>query len=752
MSRRRASFPFGLRVWCKPWAVALLLAGPLAAAVALADTNAGDSAGADQTLEPVIVSAEKRELSLESAPVAITVLSGAMLDQSNSTQMADLNGSVPGLTIAKSSGFERIVSIRGIGSETPENAYTTQPGVSFHVDGVYIANTISLDQTLFDVDQIEVSRGPQATVFGQTSTGGTINLISKQPELGRYDAYVDASAGNYDLLRGRGVLNLPLGDTLALRASVQGYGHEGFATDTDIAGFRLDAADDQSGKVALLWQPQQDFSGTLTVQLYHAHHHGDEQKNILDPNPDARTVSQDYPSYFELANQLYYLNLKWELPWAELKSTSSWQVLENHIQEDGTRFDSAHLGFFDHVQPWDTWMRDLTQELSLVSHPGSFWDWTVGAFYLAQINHQYVYESSNVVAAPYLLYDNDGHIDRHSYAAYAQLIAHLSAAWRLTAGARYNHDAYGGPSTSYGVTTNDRYSQGVPTAKLELQHDLSAAAMAYASYTRGYKPGGVNDNPGAVLVPELYRHEGINAFELGSKYHSLDGTVQLNGAAYYYDYQDMQYIADDPVPFKYGIDNIPTAQILGLELEGAYLTLENRLRIDGNLSLARGRLIGDFHTLDAKAASTIIAETPACQFGGVYTSATCHTEVAELAPNTDGNLVPKLPQWQGSLNAGYTASLGSYRLLARLEYIYRGGFEYRIFNDGALDHVPSYDEWNVYLQLTPPGRHWNYQLGISNLFNVAGINARYTDPYGTGQTSDQYIPPRQLIGTVAYRF
>jgi iron complex outermembrane receptor protein len=66
--------------------------------------------------------------------------------------------------------------------------------------------------------------------------------------------------------------------------------------------------------------------------------------------------------------------------------------------------------------------------------------------------------------------------------------------------------------------------------------------------------------------------------------------------------------------------------------------------------------------------------------------------------------------------------------------------------------VPSYDQWNLFFQLTPPAGHWNYALGVSNIFNVAGINARYTDPYGTGQTSNEYIPPRQVIGTVAYHF
>ncbi len=717
----------------------------------LAGRALAQSAAAPVSLEQVVVSADKRELDLQSVPAAISAISGAALDQSNISQLADLNGTVPGLTIARSSGFERTVSIRGIGSETPENAYTTQPGVSFHIDGVYIGNSISLDETLFDVDQIEVSRGPQATVFGQTSTGGTINLISRQPELGRFDASAEGSVGSYQLLRARSVLNVPLGDSLAVRVAVQAYNHEGFATDTDLPGFRLDAANDQSAKVALLWQPAANFSATLTALTYRANQHGDEQKNILDPNADPRTVSQDYPGYFFLANQLYYLNLKWELPWAEAKSISSWQVLNNHLQEDGTRLDVAHLGFFDHVSPWNTWMQDLTQELSLASHSGGSFDWVLGAFYLAQINHQFVDEiGGNPTRNP--LYDNDGHIDRHSYALYAQAGAELAPHWRLTLGGRYNHDEYGGPSTSFGVTTNDRYAKGVTTAKAELAYDPGAGALGYASFTRGYKPGGVNDNPGAVLVPQLFRDETINAFELGSKYRSPDGRFRLNAAAYYYDYQNLQYIAVDPVPFKYGIDNLPTAHISGLELESSWITLANHLRLDGNLSWSRGRLIGDFHTLDARAASALIAATPACQFGGAFFNPRCWAQVAAGAPDTDGNEVPKLPQWQGELAAGYESGLGAWRVATRVEFIYRGSFQYRIFNDGLLDRVPSYDQWNLFAQLSAPGGHWSFALALSNLFNAAGINARYTDPYGTGQTSDEFIPPRQLVGTIAYRF
>ena len=279
-----------------------------------------------------------------------------------------------------------------------------------------------------------------------------------------------------------------------------------------------------------------------------------------------------------------------------------------------------------------------------------------------------------------------------------------------------------------------------------------ADVMGYFSYTRAYKPGGVNDNPNAVLVPHVFENESINAFEFGSKFRSSNGAFVLNGATYYYDYQDMQYIAVDPLPFQYGIDNIPTAHIYGMELESTWRAFDERLRLDGNLSWSRGRVVGDFRTLDAKAANQLIASTPACQFGGVFFNPQCWSQMIANAPNANGNDVPKLPRWQGSLRGSYTFALGAERLMAQIEYVYRGSFQYRIFNDGALDSVPSCDQWNLYFQLVPPGGHWNYSLGISNLFNVAGINARYTDPYGTGQTSDEFIPPRQIIGTIAYHF
>ena len=726
---------------------------------AASSTEVASSGPSAQTLETVTVTAEKRKVSVQDAPIAITAISGSSLDKSNVTQMSDLNGLVPGLTIAKSSGFERIASIRGIGSETPENAFTTQPGVSFYVDGVYIANTISLDDALFDVDHVEISRGPQATVFGQASTGGTINLISNQPQLHQFGASVEGSGGTYDLYRTRDMINVPIGETLALRGSIQVYGHEGFATDTDIPGFRLDGNRSTSGKLALLWQPTQDFSATITGQVAHTQNPGAEQKNILDTNPDPRVVSQDYPSYFKLDTQLYHVNLDWELPWAVAKSVTSYQILDHDQQENGTRWDVQNIGYFDHVEAWNTGMHDFAQDFTLSSRPGGFIDWTVGGLYLNQINHQYVYETSDYPGpasevAPYLLYGDDSHITRHSYSVYGQATMNVRSDLRFTAGIRYNRDKYAGPdAVFFGTPSRTEYDKGLPTGKVEAQYDLTALNMTYLSWTHGYKPGGVNSNPDAVVVPHTFQPETIDAYELGSKNRFLDNKLLINMAGYFYNYRNMQYLAVDPVPYNYGVSNIPETHIMGVELESSYLALHNHLRLNATLSLAHGELESNYSTLDARQAALLISQIPACQNGGAYYNTSCWSQMEAQSPNTQGNAVPKLPHLQGSANAAYTSQFYNYELLSRVEYIYRGAFQYRIFDDGGYDNVPSYSQWNLFFQLTPPWQtNLSFSLAVSNLFNKAGINSRYTDPYGTGQTSDEFIPPRQVIGTVSYQF
>jgi len=718
-------------------------------------------------LEEVTVTAEKLPVDLQKAPVAVTAIASTELDKSNAMGLAGLNGLVPGTTVTNSGGYETIVTIRGVGSETPESEYTAQPGVSFNVDGVAIANTIWLDQALFDIDQIEVLRGPQATVFGQASTGGAINLITRQPVLMEFKGAGDVSYGNYNFIRLREAINWPIGDMLAIRASVQKLSHDGFARDIDIANYKLDDADDYSGKVAALWLPVKNFSVTVTGQFYHANQNGAEQKNILDGNPDPRAVSQDYPGKFRLDAQLYYVNLKWDLPWAAAKSTTSVQYLRHSQQVDGTRSDLKTLGLYDDIAVWSTWVRNITQEVSLSSAPGGKVDWTAGAFYMTQRTHEYVVEFEGTGANPNLtlpslstatlpnnlFFEHDAHVDHQTWAPYLQGTYHLTDALRVTAGGRYNHDSYSGTvATLYNVFGGPAvvsYGRGKLIGKVELQYDVAPNSTAYASVTHSYKPGGLNNNPGAVQVADEFRPEEINAYEFGSKNRFFDNTLGVNVAAYYYFYRNLQFIAMDPIPYDYGISNIPETRLWGEEAEVSYLALRGRLRFNLNVSVANGEMTKNYFTLDSTTVNKIYATNPAC--ADIF-STDCINAVAGADRNTMGNEPPKIPHLQGSFNAAYTEAIGAYTLIPRIEYVYRGHFIYRVFNEGTQDSVPSYGIWNISFELQPPSKYWTLSVAISNLLNEAGVNSKYTDPFGTYQTSEEFIPPRQIIGTIAHRF
>src|SRR5882762_6503874 len=238
---------------------------PAQAQTQTADANPAAAHGT-QAIEEIHITAERRSTDIQKTALAVTAVTPEALEKSNVVDLAGLNGMVPSMEVTKSAGFETIVTVRGVGSETPENAPITVPGVALFIDGVYVANTISLDQTLFDLDHIEVLRGPQGALFGQSAIGGAISLVTKQPELNSFGGSGDVSFGNYNLHRERAEVNIPIGDTIAVRASVQQYQHDGFTKDTAIPGFTLDDANDLSGKLAVTWKPVDTFSATLTGQ------------------------------------------------------------------------------------------------------------------------------------------------------------------------------------------------------------------------------------------------------------------------------------------------------------------------------------------------------------------------------------------------------------------------------------------------------------------------------------------------------
>ncbi|WP_428374310.1 TonB-dependent receptor [Lichenicoccus sp.] len=723
-------------------------------------------------IEQVTVTALRQRSTLQKAPAAITAVTSTTLDKSNINNAAGLNGEVPGLTVTRAAGFENLVNIRGVGSSTPENALTTQPGVAFFVDGVYLANSISLDQTFFDIDRVEVLRGPQGSLYGQSSTGGVINLVTNQPTLGVYSGKADWGIGNYNLFQERAEVNVPLSDTVAVRLSFQKYDHDGFgqAIDPPIAGYQLDDAHDISGKVALLWKPSDNFSATFSAQWYRAEQDGAEQKDILDPEANPRLVNQDYPGQFNLDTSLYHINLAWTLPFGTLTSVTGYQHLYNDQSEDSSRLSYAILHSYDDVAAWNTGIDSYSEDLSVATLPGGRIDAVAGIFLLTTRSNQFVSELEGTNPNPDLStgtdietnppsnlgYGNVTAVTRDTAAGYAQATLHITNALRLTGGVRYNVDHYNAFDDNFSAFSaskaNTTYTTERPTGNVNLQYDLTPRNLLYGSVTEGYKPGGVNGNADAKVVGLTFAPEGITSFEIGSKNRLLQDHLILNLAGFFYDYRNMQYIENDPYPYAYGIANVPNTHVWGGEAEASYRMLEGRLRFNGQFSLENGEVIGNYKAIDSATTTSVYASSPACAYGGQYYNPGCWAAVETAAKNIKGTLPPDLPRVQGEINVEYTMHVGPGALLSRAEFVYRGTEVARVFNDAGIDSVPSYPLYNLYFSYKPDHTRWLVSVALTNLGNVAGVTSRYTDPYGTAQTSNEYIPPFQAIGRISYSF
>ena len=742
----------------------------VAAASAAAFFAAPAAAGDSNALDEVIVTAQKQSELLDKVPVAITVIKGGTLDKSNITDLTGLNGFVPGLAVEKSSGSELMISIRGIGSETPQNLYT-QPGVSVFVDGIYIPTALGVYQGFYDVDQIEVLRGPQGTLFGQSSTGGTINIVTKQPVLGVLSGDTELSYGNYNLNRERADVNLPLADTLAVRIAFQHYQHDGFGENVAIPNYQLDVANDTIGRISALWQPIENLSSTTTARMFQEDHNGAEQKNLADPNPDARQVEQDTPAHLDMHYLTFSEALAWQSPWFTIKSLSGYQKMHNDQAIDDDRLTSQILGYYNSQPVWDSHLNAFTQELNLLSTPGGVIDYTAGMYYIWQKTSQYIVELENAGAIPTAVtipgvlgpspanvsYEEHSIIKRNSWAPFVQATYHILDRLRATAGVRYNHDAYDGEASFY-YSPLDRvpsYSSHVVTGKAEVDFDLTSTDVLYASWNKGYKPGGINNTYNAaeaVLVKQFFDPETARSVELGTKSRFLDGALSINAAGFYSRYKNMQYLASDPFPFQAGTANIPTTEIWGGELEASFLALDSHLRLNANLTGLGGRFTDNYYTIDAQSASAARKAYEAANPGaGDFDPATI-AAVAAAESNTKGNVPPKLPKWAGSLNAAYVFNFLDQTFTPRAEFVYRGGFDYRVFNNGALDNVPSYDLFNVYLEYVPPIHGLKLSFAATNLANKDGIGGRFTDPYGSGQTSNEFIAPRQFVVSAGYSF
>ncbi len=739
--------------------------------------------GVDGELQEIIVTARRSEIALRDAAIAVSVVSGEQIDHSNIGRLDNLNGYVPGLVVAKNDGAGRIVTIRGIGWETTQNL-STQPGVLSYVDGAYLANPLSMGLDLGEIERVEVFRGPQGTEFGQGATGGAINIVTVKPLLDEYAAELELGFGTFDTLRARASANIPLGSKAALRASFQEYQRDGFAeiVGGELHGYQLDDADSSTARLALRIEPRDDWRIDLQGTLQNSAQHAAAQKNIDDPVADVRRLTQDYPGIFELDNASVTLRVGWAAKnnWS-LQSLTSWQQLEKRQSMDGDRLTEAtlsidRLGFFvadnwDVLTFWDNDSDAFSQELSLHYETDGV-SWVLGAYFLRHDNFTDFLEATS--AAPFsdsidvlenpnpeslppfasvLNFNETRTVEREDVAIYSRVTVPIADRLDLTAGLRYQReDQRDFGEQFFGLFGGfDRQTNASKTTwKVGIDFQASDNQLFYGLISTGWKNGGTN--PGAIsnnalFLGQEFAAEEVIAFEMGSRSVLASGRLNVNLTAFVYDHQHMQFVFEDPVPFAGGTGTIPESREFGIESEFR-LRLSDGWQLTGALAYQDGEILSDVFVLDAIDFREALA--PGI---GLFTDAGFAARLALLqSTNLKGNAPAKMPDVTARIALSNSMRLAGGTLDSGIEWLHRGDMQARVFNHREFDRIDAYDVINFHSAYEFSQIEMSVALTVSNLFDEDGVNNTFNNPFGVWSTSNEYIPPREVLVSASMRW
>lgn len=544
-------------------------------------------------LEEVIVTAKKREESLQDVSVSVTAFSSETMREIGLTNSNDLGQYTPGVEIAAVNGNQTAKTwIRGSGSiDFNANANTT---VGVYADEVYITNIFAHTLHTFDLERIEVLRGPQGTLYGRNATAGAINYIAAKPQQ-EFGGYATASYGNYDALKLEGAVTGGITEELAGRFSFTYENDDGWMKNRLTGASDLNDADVYAWRGQILWQPQDSVDILFKVHGSQNNSKGfsNQHTGAVDPvtfgpcDATERNDCVDFFAYidpdgieergdptqgdFDLVGPADYetlggvIRVDWELQNFTVTSITAYDKFarKNDEDADGSPNVISH-NFYQHSA--DGW----SQELRLTSTSDGPWDWILGFYYAEDeldSTNQYVFFGFNT----FQFYEQE----QDSIAAFANLGYQLNDQFKLTAGLRYTED-----NVELSHRSDDDFgpfdpgSSGSPSFsdlswKFGLDYTPNDDWLLYASISKGYKSGGVGVGFGDPAVVSEYDEETLIAYEIGFKSTLWDGKAQLNASGFYYDYSDLQVFDQTVGAFglTFLIGNASEAEYYGSELE-----------------------------------------------------------------------------------------------------------------------------------------------------------------------------------------
>lgn len=718
----------------------------VATAVFSTDLVLAQASGSGFVLEEVIVTARKREESLQDTPISVTAISGTelVLSQINSTQ--DLSNITPNLSFdsfASASGSNAAASvfIRGIGQT--DFVPTTAPGVGIYIDGVYMAQSVGSAFDLVDVERIEVLRGPQGTLFGKNTIGGAVAIYTKKPA-NEFGGWAKFELGSDNQTNGAFTIDMPVSDQLSSQISASVRTRDGYVKNI-VSSQDLGDDDSRGARFAALFTPSDNLEFFFTADYRHERENG--APNVLVAINDlapfvaiANARSAGCPVSFPppqsspidntaCANSQWVLgphkvaanadlvsdldaygtalHIDWALDSFSIKSISAYRKVDSLSRRDGddTPLTIVHTG---DILKQDQFSQELQFSGTILNDR---LNWMLGLYYFTEDA-----DNPNTVELSIGSILSGGAVDGRTKAIFSQVTYEFTERISLTAGIRYTTEKQTFLPDQYALTpylsptgpmlpgdrilpyepVTNKISETTPMATLS--YYATDDLMTYLSYSEGYKSGGFHQRVPAPL-PEVptYGPEFAEVWEVGFKY--TKDWLRINGSAFNTDYTDIQTIVRRgfaPVTVNAG-----DARIDGFELEGSLVPTPNWYFMFG---------VG---YLDAK-----YVNIP--------------DEVVNSNTIDKSSQLTNTPEWSTNLRGAYTkdiAQIGNVTL--RLDWIYRAS-AYKTTNNAPYLEQQSYNLFNAAIIYEDLSKDWRIMLAGKNLNDeIYLING--ADSLGTAQ-------------------
>lgn len=708
-------------------------------------------AGPPAELETIVVTAQKKAENVQSVPITMTAIGGEALRSGGLRDVEQISKLTPGLYVGKFDTLRPQVYLRGIGSRVFDPG--SEGSVGIFVDESYVGRFSGSLADILDADRVEVLKGPQGTLYGRNTIAGAINIVTRAPTPA-FEANVEATAGNYGQYAVQGVISGPLNDAVRVRLAARTNHRDGYALNT-LTGAHGNDDDGDTVRARL----QADLSPNLVLDLI-GEYQGSESLGLFQkstgtrqffqaatspsytPNPDryADAYNTDGSAHRRLHSTVG--KLAWNGEAVSVTGITSYRT-----SDIGQAYDVD-------ATPRDVWTfnygeksKQFSQELRVGSIPGgpaSFGgavSWVAGVYYYREHTRRtdhFDFGPDSIFATgqptpEHNTYGTD--IKTESFAAFGQATWSPTDTLNITLGGRFTHDSKDAvivattdsttpPAYNPGFTVSPSKSWKSFDPKITIDYHLTPKVMAYAIASHGFKSGGFQYNAtSAALAGVVFDPEKVWAYEAGLKSQLLDNRVQLNVAAFYYDYSNLQLprFVLLPPPAAPGsgsniISNAAKSTVKGVDVTVA-------------AALARGLTVS----------------------GGVSYLDAAYDDYVTGTTSFSGNTMIRSPKWQASATINYETPVSeSLKVRLRADWSYTS----RIFfeaDEGARPFTSQagYGLVNLRAGLAEIDERWALEAFVNNVGDKHYVTNIFAVPVTVLQT---WSIPRTYGATVRHRF